>query len=191
MLWYLRITCFKQEKQSGNFLVSMLLEFVMFADASGKIQLLQTDSDNVEPVPIKFEPNATISRPVALAFDQDDDRVYWTDVTLKIICRAFRNGTGFEVLFDDGVGVADGLTVDRAGGNLYWTDTTYNTIEVSRLDGSFRERLFVNEELDEPRDIIVDPVGGYVAIKLELVLFWSKNGRSQRRIGERSLTNVG
>ena len=136
------------------------LEFIMFADGgAGEIYQLQIDSDDVKPVPIIFTADANISRPVALEFDPVEDRVYWTDVTLRIISRAFRNGTGYQTLFADKVGTADGLTVDLAGRNLYWTSTTYDTIEVSKLDGSFR-RVLINSNLNQPRDIIVDPVAG-------------------------------
>ena len=134
----------------------------MFADAdAGKIYQLQLDSFNVRPIPIPFDDKTNITRPVALEYDWVEDRVYWSDVTLQIICRAFRNGTGFEVLFND-IGVADGLTIDLAGRNLYWTSTTDDTVETSKLDGSFR-RTLIRWSLDEPRDIIVDPVSGYVS----------------------------
>jgi low density lipoprotein receptor-related protein 5/6 len=141
-------------------LISLSLsEFIMFADAdAGKIYQMQLDSMNVKPIALPFDKNTNISRPVALEYDRVEDRVYWTDVTLKIICRAFRNGTGFEVLFDD-IGVSDGLTIDLAGRLLYWTSTTNNTVETAKLDGSLRRTLF-KWFLDEPRDIIVDPIDG-------------------------------
>ena len=136
-----------------------LSEFVMFADAdAAKIYQMQLNNVNVTPIAIPFDQTTKISRPVALEYDKNDDRIYWTDVTLRTISRAFRNGTGYELLFDD-IGVADGLTIDLAGGNLYWTSTTTNTVETSRLDGSFR-RTLVSYNLDEPRDIIVDPISG-------------------------------
>ena len=144
--------------QPLNFIFFSLQEFVMFADAdAGKIYYMQIDSVNVRPIPLSI-PKTNISRPVALEYDLVEDRVYWTDVTLHIICRAFRNGTGFEVLFND-VGIADGLTIDLAGRNLYWTSTSNDNIETSKLDGSFR-RTLIGHDLDEPRDIIVDPING-------------------------------
>ena len=153
------------ESISGNLSILLsfsLKEFIMFADAdAGKIYQLQLDSFNVRPIAIPFDDKTNISRPVALEYDWVEDRVYWTDVTLQIMCRAFRNGTGFEVLFDD-VGVADGLTIDLAGRQLYWTSTTDNTLSTSKLDGSFR-RTLIRWDLDEPRDVIVDPVDGSVS----------------------------
>ena len=131
----------------------------MFADAdAGKIYQLQHDSINVRPIAIPFDDKTNISQPVALEYDRVEDRVYWSDITLQIICRAFRNGTGFEVLFDD-VGVVDGLTINSAGRQLYWTSTTKVTVEMSKLDGSYRKTL-IQWNLDEPRDIIVDPIDG-------------------------------
>ena len=131
----------------------------MFADAdAGKIYQLQLDSINVRPIAIPFDDKTNISQPVALEYDRVEDRVYWSDITLQIICRAFRNGTGFEVLFDD-VGVVDGLTINSAGWQLYWTSTTKDTVEMSKLDGSYRKTL-IQWNLDEPRDIIVDPIDG-------------------------------
>ena len=136
----------------------------MFADAgTGKIYQMGLDSVDVKPTAVPFDKSTKISSPVALEYDWAEDRVYWTDDTLKIISRAFRNGTGFEQLFTD-VGGADGLTIDLAGRQLYWTSSTSNTVETSKLDGSFRKTL-VQWNLDKPRDIIVDPIDGCVLIR--------------------------
>lgn len=52
-----------------------------------------------------------------------------------------------------------GLAVDWAGQNLYWTDAGNDRIEVSRLDGTLRSVLLW-QDLDQPRDIVVDPRSG-------------------------------
>ena len=136
------------------------LELIIFADSNaGQIYQLPRDNKNMKPVAINFGEEAKVSRPVALEYDPVEDRVYWTDVGLKIICRAYRNGSSFEKLVTDRVGVADGLTIDLAGRNLYWTSMTYTTTEVSRLDGSSK-RVLISSGLHKPRDIIVDPVTG-------------------------------
>ena len=133
-------------------------EFIMFADAGNtkKIYQMRLDSMNVKPIAIPID-EAKVNKPVALEYDKNDNRIYWTDTHDNTICRAFRNGTGYKKLFSN-VGDIEGLAIDLAGGNLYWTSTTSNTIEISKLDGSFRKTLVTS--VNGPRDIIVDPIGG-------------------------------
>ena len=52
-----------------------------------------------------------------------------------------------------------GLAVDWVTLKLYWTDTGTDRIEVSNLDGSMRT-VIIWQQLDRPRDIIVDPTEG-------------------------------
>ena len=52
-----------------------------------------------------------------------------------------------------------GLAVDWGSEKLYWTDSEMGRIEVSNLDGSMRSVL-IWSGLNQPRDIIVDPVSG-------------------------------
>ena len=130
----------------------------MFADAdAAKIYQMETDSINVLPKALQFAPEVDIRQPVALEYDPLEDRVYWSDVSLKIICRAFRNGSAFEKLITETT--TDGLSLDLAGRNLYWTSVTYNTIEMSMLNGSHR-RILINTGLVKPMDILVDPIAG-------------------------------
>ena len=49
----------------------------------------------------------------------------------------------------------EGLAVDWVGGNLYWCDPVHDTIEVSKLNGSY-PTVLVNTDLDRPRSIAVD-----------------------------------
>jgi low density lipoprotein receptor-related protein 5/6 len=63
----------------------------------------------------------------------------------------------------DEVSNPDGIAVDYLARNLYWTDTGTDRIEVARLNGSSR-RVLITENLDEPRAIVLDSIGGYVDI---------------------------
>lgn len=127
--------------------------FLLFADATyGRIMKVSSqDSGSLTSLPLE----SPIRRPVALAYDTVDDRVYWTDVTMKTISRAFLNGSSQEVIHGSKVQRPDGLAVDIIGRNLYWTDTGTNKLEVSKLNGSFRMPL-VTSDLDQPRDIVLD-----------------------------------
>jgi len=53
-----------------------------------------------------------------------------------------------------------GLTVDWIYDLLYWTDSRYDHIQVSRLDGKDRRTIVKDDSFDEPRAIVVDPIRG-------------------------------
>ena len=54
-----------------------------------------------------------------------------------------------------------GIALDWLHNRLYWTDSDWNTIESSGLDGSWRT-VVVYRRLDKPRDVVVDPERGCV-----------------------------
>ena len=105
--------------------------------------------------------SSSIKRPMAIGYDVLEDKVYWTDVERKTICRSFMNGATFEVMFHQNVQIPEGLAVDIVGRNLYWTDRGNEMLEVSKLNGSYRTAL-ITSGLDEPRDIILDVSKGLV-----------------------------
>lgn len=62
-------------------------------------------------------------------------------------------------VFPVGVNVVEDLAVDWIGGNLYWNDYVFETIEVSKLDGTAKTVLF-SQDITNPRGIEVDPRNG-------------------------------
>lgn len=64
-----------------------------------------------------------------------------------------------QVIVSTSMELPAGLAVDWVGRKLYWTEAGLDRIEVANLDGSMRSVL-VWDNLDKPRDIIVDPIGG-------------------------------
>lgn len=134
----------------------VLQKFLVFADGSysqAKISMLPLDGASVGATSLPI--SLSMIRPVALDVDITDNRIYWTDVILNTISRAFINGSSPEVIVSLDVFTPDGLAVDPLGRNIYWTDTGTNKIEVSRMDGSMRKTL-IDQDLDQPRDIILD-----------------------------------
>ncbi|KAB0404642.1 hypothetical protein E2I00_000650 [Balaenoptera physalus] len=95
----------------------------------------------------------------ALDFDVSNHHIYWTDVSLKTISRAFMNGSSVEHVIEFGLDYPEGMAVDWMGKNLYWADTGTNRIEVARLDGQFRQVL-VWRDLDNPSYIYWTEWGG-------------------------------
>ncbi|XP_033636923.1 low-density lipoprotein receptor-related protein 1-like [Asterias rubens] len=116
---------------------------------------------------------------VAITYDPSEHAAYVSDVAAGNIYR-IRLSDGSDdtqqVIINDTL-TSDGLAIDSIYGNLYWTDTGDDTINVARWDGSFKKTL-INENLEEPRGIVVDPLEGY--------MFWTDWG-STPHIGRAGL----
>ena len=127
---------------------------MFFAEAnSGEIYKVPLAVPDTPCIPLRISTN--ISRPVAVDYDPIGGKVYWTDVTLEQVARAYLNGSDLKVIAQDNVINPDGIAVDWIGRNIYWSDANTSRIEVSRLDGSYRRSLFT-VNLDKPRAIILD-----------------------------------
>lgn len=53
-----------------------------------------------------------------------------------------------------------GIAVDWVAGNLYWTDSGRDVIEVAQMSGQHCKTL-ISGMIDEPYAIVVDPQRGY------------------------------
>ncbi|KAJ8676395.1 hypothetical protein QAD02_012182 [Eretmocerus hayati] len=104
---------------------------------------------------------------VALAWNSDDDTIYWTDIEADTISRASLDGTKQKAIIHHNLESPAGLAMDWVTKKLYWTDAGTNRIECSNLDGTMRT-LIIHDGLDKPRDIVVDPTSGY--------MYWSDWG---------------
>ncbi|XP_038059975.1 uncharacterized protein LOC119730971 isoform X2 [Patiria miniata] len=146
------------------------------------IYVAPTDTFNFTLIPGLDGSHDNISRPIAIDYDPEERMVYWTDVTLSTLNRAFLDGSGVEVLFTD-LQTPDGLALDVENRVMYWTDTGSDLIERATLDG--RERSVVlnltNSSLTavEPRGIVVDPANSH--------LYWTDWGTAPKI--ERSATD--
>lgn len=128
-------------------------KFVIFAEAdTGEIYKVPLEVPETPCYPLRISTN--ISRPVAVDYDPVDGKIYWSDVTLQLVARAFPNGSSVEVIAYN-VSSPEGLAVDYVGRTLYWTDQANNRIEVARLDGSSRRSL-ITSNIEEPRAILLD-----------------------------------
>ncbi|XP_016405833.1 low-density lipoprotein receptor-related protein 6 [Sinocyclocheilus rhinocerous] len=129
---------------------------------------LETNNNNVA-IPLTGVKEAS-----ALDFDVTDNRIYWTDITLKVrhtvtvpqsaslplsfmywtewggrpkIDRAAMDGSGRITLVPN-VGRANGLTIDYTERRLYWTDLDTTLIESSNMLGL--EREVIADDLPHP-----------------------------------------
>ena len=63
------------------------------------------------------------------------------------------------------------MAFDWISRNIYWMDTLFDRLMVSRLDGTFQKTL-ITTGLDAPRAVVVDPNNGY--------MYWTDWGRWPR-----------
>ncbi|XP_011297971.1 low-density lipoprotein receptor-related protein 6 [Fopius arisanus] len=138
--------------------------FLLFSrkDNIGRISIENANNDNIIPV-------TGVKEASALDFDIAHSRIYWTDVKVKAITRAFINGSDVERIVDLGLETPEGLAVDWISQNLYWSDTGTRRIEVIRLEGSSR-KVLIWQDLVEPRCLTLDPGRGH--------MYWSEWGKS-------------
>ena len=53
-----------------------------------------------------------------------------------------------------------GIAVDWVAGNLYWTDSGRDVIEVAQIGGGRHRKTLISGMIDEPYAIVVDPPRG-------------------------------
>ncbi|CAH1248461.1 LRP4 [Branchiostoma lanceolatum] len=88
------------------------------------------------------------------------DYVYWSDDHDDDIKRAHRDGSGMETIIDTGSSVAEGLALDHAGLNIYWSVRDAHAIYVANKDGSSARTLLTSPAIELPEGIVLDPIYG-------------------------------
>ena len=131
--------------------------FLLFVEGQNIRQMqLHFNSNTTYRIPLKTPPLT----PVALDYNFQDEKVYWTDVSLNTISRSFLNGSSQEIVVSSRIESPYGLAVDPFGQNIYWTDSAEDTIEAATLNGLYR-RILINKDLQSPTDIALDVTRGY------------------------------
>lgn len=111
---------------------------------------------------------------VGIAFDCQENRVYWTDLSARTISRAsLAPGAEPETLISTNLVSPEGLAVDVKRRLMFWVDSNPDMIESANLDGSGRHTLF-DTELVNPRAIIVVSSTG--------TLYWTDWNREAPKI---------
>ncbi|KAL4225514.1 Low-density lipoprotein receptor-related protein 4 [Mactra antiquata] len=142
-------------------------EYILFASRES-IRRISLDLPDMTDV---YLPLPDLHNIIAIDYDYNHSKLYYSDVQLDVIRRADLNGTNAETIIDLRLNTTDGVAVDWIGDNLYWTDTGTDVIEVARLSGQYR-RILIKQDLDQPRAIAVYPQKGY--------LYWTDWGYRPR-----------
>lgn len=130
--------------------------FILFArkENIGQISIQNANSSSLIPI-------SGIKDVSALDYNFKDSLMYWTDVKLKSISRAYLNGSVLEHIIEFGLDSPEGMVVDWVADNLYWADIGSKRIEVARLNGRSR-KVLIWQGIEEPRSLAVDPKEGYI-----------------------------
>ncbi|XP_076116037.1 low-density lipoprotein receptor-related protein 6-like isoform X1 [Mytilus galloprovincialis] len=143
---------------SGNSKTCIIPEAFLIFSGQQNIKRLSLESNHrIRPIPIRGIKEA----PIAIDYDINDNRIYWTDATERTISRAFMNGSAVEKVIQYGLEYPEGMVVDWVAKNIYWVDTGSKRIEVARTDGTSR-RVIVWKELHQPRALAIDPANGHI-----------------------------
>lgn len=68
-----------------------------------------------------------------------------------------------------------GIAIDWVAGNVYWTDSGRDVIEVAQMKGENRKTL-ISGMIDEPHAIVVDPLRGWAGLWGGRRLGWAGGG---------------
>lgn len=85
--------------------------------------------------------------------------MYWADIKVKSISRAFINGSEMERLVEVGLESPDGLAIDWISHNLYWSDSSSHRIEIINLETRSR-KVLIWKDIIEPRCLVLHPQKG-------------------------------
>lgn len=159
--------------------------------ADGANQVLYIADDNEIRSLYPFNPNSAYEQ--AFRGDENvridamdvyvkENKIYWSNWhTGKISFRVLPTSTssttsnrnkrqideGVTDLNIPGLKMPRGIAVDWVAGNIYWTDSGRDVIEVAQMKGEHRKTL-ISGMIDEPHAIVVDPLRG--------TMYWSDWG---------------
>ncbi|KAJ7377389.1 hypothetical protein OS493_029287 [Desmophyllum pertusum] len=113
----------------------------------------------------------------ALALYVERGWIVWSEKDGTEISRLHLPGGTKEVILHT-LEVRD-IAIEWETGLIYWTDHGKETIEVARIDGSYRKTLISGQYVANPMAIAVDPLRGYVGLKMIHALSNSTRGGSR------------
>ena len=118
-------------------------------------------SNTSDIVTVDFQTSAVnsvvlgLTRAVAIDVHFSLGYIFWSDV-IQLNIKRFHIDTRSTATIISNIGWCEGLAVQWRTSQLYWTDSTYNSISVSALDGN-NQRAIISSGLDAPRGIALDP----------------------------------
>ena len=157
-------------KMSGIYILPSLAPTTFLVFSEGRRIRGFTPSETTNTVHEAFPPITTTGLPVAVDYNGVDQRVYWTDVDNGTIVASTLHGQTTVVL--GGLVDPRGLAVDWITSNVFFSDAGLQQIGVTSADGTYSV-VIVNNSLDQPGNIVLNPIAGYFTHNTILVVLLS------------------
>ncbi|XP_072034880.1 low-density lipoprotein receptor-related protein 2-like isoform X2 [Amphiura filiformis] len=140
--------------------------YLVFARTTDIFSIHMDENNHAMPV----QPITGLSTAVALDFDYDSQRIFFTDVTEKKIMSISATGSGTPVdVVTEQIRNPEGIAVDYLHNRLYWTDQGLDAIFTADFSGQNRVQLLTSSV---PRAIVVDPCNG--------MMYWTDWGEAPK-----------
>ena len=97
-----------------------------------------------------------------MAYDSNDERIYWSDVSHKFIASSNLDGEEFRTWNHSNIEKPEFLAIDYLGRNFYYSDSKKQLIGVCTLRGAYC-RVVIKHGLTNPRGIAVQSDQGLLA----------------------------
>ena len=97
-----------------------------------------------------------------MAYDSNDERIYWSDVSHKFIASSNLDGEEFRTWNHSNIETPEFLAIDYLGRNFYYSDSKKQLIGVCTLRGAYC-RVVIKHGLTNPRGIAVQSDQGLLA----------------------------
>ena len=171
-------------------------QYIYWVDfVTNKIQRANLDGTNVQDL------IPGLGRPVGIALDMSGGKIYLTDRDRYLhrdhagknsIRRANLDGTNIETLVTGGPTVKEGITLDSAGGKMYWVEwgdsIDADKIQRANLDGTNVEDLVTGFFVENPNHDV-----GPIDIALDLSqgkMYWTNCGEGKIQRANLDGTNI-
>ncbi|XP_055372745.1 prolow-density lipoprotein receptor-related protein 1 [Condylostylus longicornis] len=140
-------------------------KFLAFSKTTAIESIHMTDPLN-ENRPVESISNATFMKSViALSYDYDNKRIFYSDIQLRSINWVYFNGTDHRIIIKN-QSTVEGLAYDPVHRNLFWTsnnDASIRSFYMNNLTENVNEnskgiqQVLRLQVLDKPRGIAVEP----------------------------------
>jgi hypothetical protein len=106
--------------------------------------------------------HSKVRQAIGVAYDSNDARIYWSDVSHKFIASSNLDGADFRTWNHSNIEKPEFLAIDYLGRNFYYSDSKKRLIGVCTIRGKYCQGV-ITSGVTNPRGIAVQPDQGLLA----------------------------